>query len=78
MDWQEELKRMLEKGCSDSDIEDFVTEHPNVDGKVIWDYVFEIDAPEGCKGCEYIQYSGMFPCNKCSRRVEVKDYYKKR
>ena len=75
MEWKEELDKLLEKGCSDSDIEDFEIEHPNVDGKEIWDYVFEYDAPELCKGCKYIQYSGMYPCNQCSRRVTIKDYY---
>lgn len=78
MDWKEELGKLLEKGCSDSDIEDFVDEHPDVDGKDIWDYVFEYNAPEGCRGCKYIQYSGMFPCNRCLRRVNVKDFYASR
>ena len=73
--WQEELKKLMESGCSDSDVEDFVDEHPEVNGKEIWDYVYEYDAPDACKGCGYIQCSGMFPCNRCSRKVEVKDYY---
>lgn len=78
MNWKKELDLIIKKGCTDSDIEDFIMEHSNINAKEIWDYVFEFDAPEGCKGCEYIQYSGMFPCNQCSRRVEIKDYYKKR
>lgn len=74
MDWKEELKKIMENGCTDSDIEDFVDEHPEVNEN-IWDYVYEYDAPESCKGCKYIQYSGMFPCTQCSRKVELKDYY---
>lgn len=50
-------------------------EHPEINGKDIWDYVYELDAPEGCKGCIHIQKSGMYPCNECSRRVVLKDYY---
>ena len=78
MNWQEELKKLIENGCSDSDIEDFETEHPEINGKEIWDYVFEYNAPNACKGCKYIQYTGLMPCNRCSRRIEVKDYYEKR
>lgn len=75
MEWKDELKKLIENGCSDSDIEDFETEHPNVNGKDIWDYVYEYHAPEECKGCKHIQLSGMFPCIRCSRRVKVKDFY---
>lgn len=73
--WKEELKTIIKNSCTDSDIEDFVDEHPEINGKDIWDYVYELDAPEGCKGCIHIQKSGMYPCNECSRRVVLKDYY---
>lgn len=75
MNWKDELKKLIENGCTDSDIEDFETEHPNVNGKEIWDYVFEYNAPDACKGCLHIQMSGMFPCTMCSRRVEIIDRY---
>ena len=78
MDWKEELKRIIEKGCTDSDIEDFKDEHPEIKAKDIWDYVYEYDAPNECKGCRFIQMSGMMPCIRCSRRVVVKDYYENR
>ena len=78
MNWKDELEKILEKGCSDSDIEDFVDEHPEVNGRDIWDYVCEHDAPARCKGCKYIQMYGMAPCIKCSRRVKLKDYYESR
>ena len=78
MAWKEELDELLKNGCSDSDIEDFIDEHPKVSGKNIWDYVYEYNAPAECKGCTYIQYSGMMPCSNCSRRVKPKDYYEPR
>ena len=78
MNWQEELNKIIENGCTDSDIEDFEVEHPDVNGKEIWDYVYEYDAPAECKGCKNVQMVGMFPCNRCSRRVDLKDYYEHR
>ena len=78
MKWKEELNQLLEKGCTDSDIEDFVTTHKRVSGRVIWDYVFESIAPAQCRGCKYIQYLGMHPCTSCSSRVKLKDFYEKR
>lgn len=76
--WQKEVRSLLNKGCSDSDLEDFVESHKSVHGKDIWDFVYEESAPQGCHCCEYIQREGMMPCIRCSRRVEVKDYYKPR
>lgn len=78
MEWKKELEAFLEKGRSDSDIEDFCDAHPEVNGKDIWDYVYERSAPECCKRCKYIQMEGMFPCARCSRRVTTKDYYEPR
>lgn len=77
MNWQENLKRILENGCTDSDIEDFIDEHPET-ASFIWDFVYEYIAPAECKGCKYVQMSGMMPCINCSRRVKVKDYYEHR
>lgn len=78
MNWEDELKKIIENRYSDSNIEDFADEHPEVNAKEIWDYVYEYDAPDGCKGCRFIQMSGMMPCIKCTRRVKVKDYYESR
>lgn len=75
MNWKEELRLLINNGCTDSAIEDFVDEHPDANGREIWDYVSELHAPDVCRGCKYIQMSGMFPCNKCSRRVVLKDYF---
>ncbi len=72
------LKQMIENGCSDSDIEDFTNEHPEIREKDIWDYVYEYNAPDGCKGCKFIQMSGMMPCIGCKRKVVLKDYYEAR
>lgn len=49
MSWQEEITTIITNGCSDSDIEDFITTHPHVDGRAVWDYVYEQDAPADCK-----------------------------
>lgn len=76
MDWKETLKKILENGCTDSDIEDFVFEHPEINEKDIWNYVSEYHAPKACKGCEFIQMSGMMPCINCKRQTQLKDYYK--
>lgn len=76
--WKTELTELLKRGCSDSDIEDFVDAHPGVNGKDIWDYVYEYNAPFECKGCAHIQLKDAFPCTKCSRVNELKDYYKER
>ena len=78
MDWKEKIKKIMRGGCTDSDIEDFIDEHPELDAGDIWDYVFEYDAPDACKGCRNIQMLGMFPCNYCTRRVKLKDYYEHR
>lgn len=77
-DWKQALYTLLEGHPSDSDIEDFATDHPDIDGKLIWDEVYEYDAPKECKRCVYIQHTNMHPCDRCSRRVTVKDYYKER
>lgn len=77
MNWKDELTKILDLGCTDSDVEDFINKHPEVNEN-IWDFVYEHDAPDCCKGCGYIRYSGMHPCNSCSRRVQTKDYYKPR
>lgn len=76
--WEAELTELLKHGCSDSDIEDFANGHPGVDGRSIWNYVYEYNAPAKCKGCDNIQLKGTFPCTKCSRVNELKDYYKER
>lgn len=80
MNWKETLNKILENGCTDSNIEDFIDfieKHSDidVDAKEIWNYVYEHDAPEECKGCRFIQQSGMMPCTNCSRRNKLKDYY---
>lgn len=79
MTWKEEVQKIVQKGCTDSDIEDFVEAHPEINGKDIWDFLYELDAPDGCKGCEYIQLREFMPCIKCIRRtMDFKDYFKAR
>jgi hypothetical protein len=78
MNWKEEIEKLLKCGCSDSAIEDFIDEHPVVNRKEVWDYVYEYFAPYECKGCKHIQMGGMFPCAYCSRKISTKDYYESR
>ena len=73
-----QLTEIIKDGCTDSDIEDFIDNHPDISGKTIWNFVYEMDAPDACKGCTNIQMTGMHPCINCSRRVVLKDYYTSR
>lgn len=75
MSWKNELNKLMEEGISDSKIEDFIESHSKINPKEIWDYVYEHNAPEQCKGCRFIQKSDIMPCIRCSRRIKVKDYY---
>ena len=75
MNWQVELITICKNGGTDSDIEDYIYEHPDINARDIWNFVYEYYAPNECKGCLHIQMSGLFPCNSCSRRVHVRDFY---
>lgn len=77
VDWQDDIKRMREHGCTDSDIEDYMNSN-NIDGiftKYIWNYIAELSAPAECEGCKHIQMQGMYPCNNCIRQNKLKDYF---
>ena len=78
MTWKDEIELIIKKGCTDSDIEDYLSEHSELNGKEVWDYIYELDSPDVCKGCKNIQMSGMFPCTMCLRRVKLKDFYESR
>lgn len=79
MNWKKDIEMMYKAGCTDSDIEEYIDLHfTELNGKEVWDYVYELDAPQECKGCKHIQMTGMPPCNNCSRRVKLKDYYEER
>jgi len=74
-DRQKELLTQLHKdGCTDSDIEDFCEEH-NISKKDAFRFVIELIAPQQCKGCKYIGYRSIYPCNACSRARILKDHY---
>lgn len=79
MDWKNDIKTLCEKGCTDSDIEDYLESHSVKDCKTrdVWDYVSELNAPTVCKCCKHIQMHGMHPCINCSR-VPRQDYYEAR
>lgn len=74
-DIKNQLTEIVKNGCTDSDIEDFIDGHPDISGRAIWNFLYEMDAPDACKGCANIQMAGTHPCTKCSRRVVLKDYY---
>lgn len=77
--WQQELRQIIEKGCTDSVIEDFEDAHPEINGEDIWQFVHELDVPEACKGCVSVGwYPNFSPCNKCVRCAPVKDCYEPR
>ena len=75
MDWKEEISKIVMSGCTDSDIEDYLEDHPDISGKEVWDFVCVLRAPAECKGCKHIQMAGMYPCNACHRGEKTKDFY---
>lgn len=78
MNWKEELTKILEDGCTDSDIEDFVYNHPDTSDAKIWNFVNDYNAPPKCKGCKYNSNLPWYhPCVDCLRVGRV-DYYKER
>ena len=61
------------EGCTDSDIEEYCFEE-NIDTGEAFHFIHEYFAPEGCKGCKYVDFlCGMYPCNDCVRIA--KDHY---
>lgn len=78
MDWEEELIQIINDGCTDSDIEDFVEEHPDIKASEVFDFVAELSAPEQCKGCKRISMIGMGICLSCTRQPGLEDWYESR
>lgn len=69
----EKLRDLCEKGCTDSDIEDFCDEY-KVSRKDAFNKIAEWTVPSCCKGCIYMNmFPDMPPCASCSRGK--KDYY---
>lgn len=50
MNWKKELTKIIKSGCTDSDIEDYLEEHSELNKKEAWNYIYEYNAPEQCKG----------------------------
>lgn len=78
--WEAELIMIHDKGCTDSDIEDFVNSHPDVPAQDIWEFWDAIDAPLLCKGCKHVAFvnTGMYPCNRCTRSQVLIDFYERK
>lgn len=55
-EWKKEIDALLSSGTiTDSDIEEYISKHPEIKGRDVWYYISELTAPEECKGCLYIQ-----------------------
>ena len=71
---KEAIIRILNNGCTDSDIEDYCSDN-NLSEKAVFHFVANFNAPENCKFCKNVDfYPNMFPCWSCIRRLSV-DYY---
>ena len=50
-EWKKEIDALLSSGAiTDSDIEDYISKHPEIKGRDVWYYISELTAPEKCKG----------------------------
>ena len=77
MKWIEDLKKIIETKdyLTDSDIEELVDKYPE-DAEEIWQFIYELSAPEQCRSCKYIGlYNKTYPCNCCTRQENLKDFY---
>ena len=71
---KKEIKNLLNKGCTDSDIEEFCEEN-KAPLKQTFRYIAELTAPKQCKGCKHIELvPSMPPCTSCCR-IHQKDYF---
>lgn len=75
MDWKEEVKKIVMGGCTDSDINEYIEGHPELNGKDVWDFVCDLRDSENCKGCIFVKIYGFGPCPNCSRRATLLDYF---
>ncbi len=60
------LFKLLEKGCTDSDLEDFAYEY-GISFKCLFTQVAAWNAPDECKTCKYVQMRNTHPCINCRR-----------
>ena len=50
-EWKKEIDALLSSGTiTDSDIEEYISKHPEIKGRDVWYYISELTAPEECKG----------------------------
>lgn len=74
-----ELYELRKDGCSDSDIEDFISDHrlSRKEAGEVWLQIAIWNAPECCKPCKHVQlYRSDYPCTYCSRPLA--DMYEER
>lgn len=74
-----QLQELHEGGCSDSDIEDFISEHnlSRAEEGEVWLQIAIWNAPECCKECKYVQhFRSIYPCTCCPRPLT--DMFEKR
>lgn len=71
---KESLRGLLQKGCTDSDIEDYCHEY-NLSPKSAFHFISVEEAPACCKKCKSVDfYASMYPCTSCVR-AHQKDYW---
>ena len=68
-----DLRQLYLNGCTDSDIEDYCTEH-HISRGAAFHLIAVWDAPNCCKKCKHVEFfSSMYPCSVCCR--PLKDMY---
>lgn len=69
-DWKKEIARMLLQGCNKEDVKYYCIMHPAIPKEDIWQFAYEITAPEKCLKCEHIDKVGFGPRNMCPYRLD--------
>ena len=82
IEWKKDLQNLLDNGVNIMNAAADFSNKYNVSMKDIWDYVFDEYKPKPLKQCEGCRFwksrnTKNAPCNKCSRKVKLKDYYEK-
>lgn len=71
---EQELREMAEKGCTDSEVEDFCEKHL-ISKRTVFHQLAVWYAPKQCNGCEHVDmYACMPPCSSCARS-HTQDHY---
>ena len=86
MDWIEEFEQKLNSGeiQTDSQIEDFIDDKIGDDdlfgtfADAVWKLYYQWRARgTRCEGCKHAGCWGIYPCNECSRKIQLFDHFEK-